>query len=300
MFRKILKRKILVLAGCIGVIGLWAVLVLGNRAVIADETPSGIIANHDQVVSSIRTGLREHSAKITVRFKSKTDVFAEISDITDVWMEEAVAETENPAEGDYIRYQNGGYRKNVSQSKVGGMYSYTVEIIPKYYIYLVQEEEAEQKIAGILGGFGFDENTADYEKIKTIYDYICENVRYDKVHKKNKFYFMRSTAYGALVNRTATCQGYCVTLYRLLRESGINSRIITGECSEEKGVLHAWNIAELGGVYYNLDATWDAGKAEYEFFLKGSGSFEDHKPDDKFKEEPFVKEYPVSDKDYKI
>ena len=300
MFRKGSKRKIWIPAICIAAAVLCGVVSAGNaKALSTNVIPSGVIANDDAVIDAVRTGLREHSAKITVRFRSETDVFAKVSEIADMWMEEAQAETEDPGEGDYIRYQNGGYYKNVSQSEVDGMYLYTVEIIPKYYIYLVQEEEARQKIAEVMESFGFDENTADYEKIKTVYDYICKNVRYDEVHKKNRFYYMRSTAYGALVNKTATCQGYCVTLYRLLREAGINARIITGESSEEeKGVLHAWNIAELDGMYYNLDATWDAGKEEYEFFLKGSASFEGHVPDEKFLSEDFMREYPVSAEDY--
>lgn len=39
------------------------------------------------------------------------------------------------------------------------------------------------------------------------------------------------------------------------------------------GALHAWNIAELNGVYYNLDSTWDAGKDLYGYFLCSENDF---------------------------
>ena len=109
------------------------------------------------------------------------------------------------------------------------------------------------------------------QKIRKIYDYLCRNVHYDKVHRKNPYYHRRSTAYGALVQGTATCQGYCTAMYRLLREEGIPCRIVTGTAGDEE--LHAWLIAELDGSWYLLDPTWDAGQENYRYCLRGTDDF---------------------------
>ena len=75
------------------------------------------------------------------------------------------------------------------------------------------------------------------------------------------------TAYGALIDRTCVCQGYAALLYRLLLELGVDNRVLTGTGN---GGGHAWNIVELDDVYYNVDPTWDAGRTEYDYFLKCS------------------------------
>ena len=213
---------------------------------------------------------------------------------------QAFMETDDPAEGDYIRYQYGGYTVSGSCEIVDGKYKYTVAITPKYYMYLAQEEQVTEKLAELMPAFGFDENTTDYEKIRAIYDYVCTHVRYDKVHRRNEHHHAKSTAYAALVRGTATCQGYCVLLYRMLRDNGINCRVVTGTATGESGSeFHAWNMAELDGQYYYLDATWDAGKpAEaWSCFLKGSEGFADHVPDPQFRSPAFTAGYPVSRED---
>ena len=118
---------------------------------------------------------------------------------------------------------------------------------------------------------------------------------------------MRSTSYAAVIWHTATFHGYCVTLYRLLRDAGINTRIVTGiglglDNSQE---YHAWNIVELNGIYYKLDATWDAGRETYRYFLKGSESFSDHIPGKAFLDKGFVfksinspDDYPIAEKSH--
>lgn len=65
------------------------------------------------------------------------------------------------------------------------------------------EAEAFQKIK--LSG------QSDYQKIKAIYDYICENVSYDYTNLDDDTYIQKYTAYAALIDKTAVCQGYGIT-----------------------------------------------------------------------------------------
>ncbi|MBQ9687231.1 MAG: lasso peptide biosynthesis protein [Oscillospiraceae bacterium] len=255
------------------------------------------IPNNREVVAAIRKGLREHSRQLTISFNYSGNILNELTELTEAWMEEALAETSDPTEGDYIRYQYAGYESTSRYVQTDGVYEYTVVIIPQYYTYLVQEEEVTQRIEALMAGFGFEESTSDFEKVQTIYDYVCANVRYDYVHVKHPTAALRSTAYSALKWHTATCQGYSVLLYRMLRMAGLNARIVTGSTSEDS--FHAWNLVELDGQHYQLDATWDAGEESYACFLKGTADFADHVLDPQFQTADFRTAYPLARNDYK-
>ena len=258
------------------------------------------ISNTDQIIAGIRHGLRDHSSCITIRFVSPEVVMDGLTDEAGGWIEEALAETDDPTEGDYIRYQYGGYEMECSAEPSEAGQSYRVDIRPKYYLYLEQEEAVTEVLAGVYPALGLDRDASDLEKLSAIYQYVCDSVTYDQVHKKNAYFHIKSTAWSALIQHTATCQGYSVLLYRMLRDNGINCRVVTGTATGESGSeFHAWNMAELDGQYYYLDATWDAGKpAEaWSCFLKGSEGFADHVPDPQFRSPAFTAGYPVSRED---
>ena len=257
---------------------------------------SEAITNSGEIVAAIRAGLREHAGSITISFDYQADILDELGTLTDEWVEAALAETDDPTEGDYIRYQYSGYERSCRYEAENGRYRYTVELVPDYYLYYVQEQEVSAKLDAELA---LDERASDYEKLRAVYDYVCSHVRYDKVHRKNEYHHEKSTAYAALMRGTATCQGYAVLLYRMLRENGVDCRVVTGSGIDESGEqLHAWNIAALDGEYYYLDATWDAGAEEYRFFLRGSDGFENHAAGEAFASEEFRERYPMASEDY--
>lgn len=233
----------------------------------------GKIRNSSRMIREIRKGLKAHSSAITVSFSYGSDLFADLNKVIEEWMDAAQAETGVPDEGDYIRYQLGGYTyKSTSEQKEDRWY-YKVRIEPSYYTFFSEEKEVTAQVRKIRRKFHFWPWTARAVKIEAIYDYMCKNVRYDKVHRKNPYYHKRSTAYGALVQKTATCQGYCTAMYRLLQEEKIPCRIVTGTAGDEE--LHAWLIVELYGLWYLLDPTWDAGQEEYRYLLTGTDAFAD-------------------------
>lgn len=255
-----------------------------------------LIDNESEVIASIRQGLKEHAAKITVTFSCKEELLDHMNNLAEEWMEVALEETDDPAEGDYLRYQMGGFTSNAT-AEPGDETRYTLEIIPEYYVYLFQEEAAGEKAEELIAAFDFSEETPDLRKISTVYDYLCQHVRYDEIHRKNPYSHVRSTAYAALVKGSATCQGYAVSLYRLLRMAGVNCRVVTGTARGEEG-LHAWNLVELDGLWYYLDATWDAGKEEYQWFLRGTDDFPDHSLGEAFLLDAFQSAYPLSRRSY--
>ena len=257
----------------------------------------GKIGNSARIISRIREGLRVHSAAITVSFDYGSDIFPELNSVIESWMEAALAETDAADEGDYLRYQMGGYTYKSTSTRAGGRWQYSVRIVPSYYCYLTQEEEAGEAVRRIRRSFHFFPWTSREKKISVIYAYLCGSVHYDSVHRKNPYYHTCSTAYAALVQGRATCQGYCTALYRLLREEGIACRIVTGTAGEEE--LHAWLLAELDGAWYLLDPTWDAGREEYGYFLLGKEESADHLPGSDFLTEDFLQSCPMAEKAWK-
>ena len=278
---------------------LCVILLLSSCGRDAGDYPLGDrIRNSGAVVAAIRRGLKDHARTITISFDYGSDIYEELNGVIGDWVETALQETDDPAEGDYIRYQYGGYTYNSAYTVEVGRWYYTVELVPVYYCSLSEEERAAAEAEALLKGFSFKKRTSDYEKLRTVYDYLCRTVTYDKIHRKNPYSHRKSTAYAALVQHTATCQGYCTALYRLLRGSGINCRIVTGT-AEGDDTLHAWVIAELDGLYYNLDPTWDAGRETWSSFLAGASEFTDHVPGAQFLTQDFTERYPIAETGYR-
>lgn len=94
---------------------------------------------------------------------------------------------------------------------------------------------------------------SDYEKELVLHDYLVTNCKYSSIaiqSAESDIY----RAYGALVNGDAVCNGYAEALQLLFMCAGLNSQFVTGTAD---GIDHAWNLVELDGKWYHLDATWD-------------------------------------------
>ena len=301
-----LRAALFLFLAVVCTVGLVVAFSLAEDPPSAPAAPAAVplsarISNYDEVIAAIRHGLRYHAGDITVTFSYGEDIQKELTAVVGDWVEEALEETEDPTEGDYIRYQYGGYEVRCAcNHPKGGRYQYTVTIIPRHYTFWEQEEKLAAALEDIEAGFGFTSATTDYEKIRTIYDWVCSNVKYDQVHKNNNYAHLRSTCYSAVIWRTAACQGYSVTLYRMLRDVGINCRIITGMAQriDSSREFHAWNIVELEGKWYSLDATWDAGREDWRFFLRGRTGFTGHTPGKPFSDKDFASRYTISEADW--
>jgi transglutaminase/protease-like cytokinesis protein 3 len=141
-----------------------------------------------------------------------------------------------------------------------------------------EEQEVDEKTDEILELIDIEKITSDREKVRAVYDYICTNVKYDFVHVNSSHYYKDSTAYAALVQNYASCQGYAVAVFRLLKAAGVECTVVTGTGINKDGEseFHAWNKVLVDGEYLNIDATWDAGKLDYDYFLINDDEFVNH------------------------
>ena len=253
----------------------------------------------EHAVLQVRRALVNREETIELGFISQEEDMSFVPELVKALMEEALAETASPVEGDYIRYQYGGYSVEYTQTRKWNSYEYQLAISPMYYTTPEQERKTDAKVAEILAYLDFPEDASEVEKVRGIFHYLLENISYDNAHLEDDDYYLRGTAYASLVNRTAVCQGYSVTLYRLLKEAGLSCRIITGQTAGQGTDLgHAWNIVRIGDVYYNLDVTWASSWGREAFFLECSESFADHVRDPEFDTAEFNARYPMAQADY--
>jgi len=189
-----------------------------------------------------------------------------------------------------IRYNSDGTQTIIETD--ADQASLTIDV--QYETTLSQERTVDSKIASILKSLNLT-GASDYIKVKKIHDYVINHAKYDTTNQL-------SSAYDLLVKKTAVCEGYTLTAYRLFVDAGLESKIISGKANE---VAHAWNLVKIDDKWYNIDLTWDdpitnTGEQvlRYNYFLKNQDGFWDHIRLDKFNTSEFLKLYPIAEESY--
>ena len=122
---------------------------------------------------------------------------------------------------------------------------------------------------------------SEMEKVQYIHDFICQNVRYDKLKKPYSHEII-----GPLGQGVGVCEGIAKAVKILCDALGIWCVIALSEANPDKGIKyrHAWNVIRIGSQYYHLDATFDntlgcADGIRYDYFcLSDRQNFRDHEP----------------------
>ncbi|WP_242282021.1 S-layer homology domain-containing protein [Bacillus cereus group sp. BfR-BA-01346] len=161
------------------------------------------------------------------------------------------------SKNEYTNYN----RSNVSYGLNGSPGNYTFTLKITYRETKEQTEYVMKQAKAIVSSItqvGMD----DHEKVKAIHDYVVKHISYDTSYKAY-------TAYEALVNRSAVCQGYALLTYQLLKEAGIENHFVVGTGD---GQPHAWNLVKIENKWYHLDTTFDdpvpdeQGRITYSYF----------------------------------
>ncbi|WP_275543519.1 transglutaminase domain-containing protein, partial [Streptococcus ruminantium] len=111
---------------------------------------------------------------------------------------------------------------------------------------ITQEEAAHREAEKIVKAF---EGLSDVEKVRAAHDWLVDNVEYVARSGQDQ------SAYSALVEKKTVCAGYGHGLKLLLDKMGIPSQTLVGPAGNER---HLWNVVELDGKWYHVDATWDS------------------------------------------
>lgn len=129
-----------------------------------------------------------------------------------------------------------------------------------YAVYYYSYETADQMklVDSVVKGAVSSWSGNDYDRILAAYDYLRMQCRYaDNVDES-----MTHTAYGALVNKNAVCEGYAKAYKLLLDAMGIENDIVYND-------IHAWNIVKFEDNWYVVDVTNGDVNDTYAFFMLG-------------------------------
>lgn len=208
------------------------------KAVQTDDTPLACDS-----VESLAAALREQSAARQTSFSIHLVYEYEFEDLGDV-IDEALAGI--LAEDDYLRYTYAGYE--ASWRGYDGDATITFEV--RYSTTAEQERYVDARVDELVGLL-IEDGMTDERRQRAVHDWIVTHVEYDEAEASGD---LRFTAYGALVNGVAVCQGYALLAYRLLDAAGLDVRMVSGTGN---GEAHAWNLVRVCGAWYHMDATWD-------------------------------------------
>lgn len=125
-----------------------------------------------------------------------------------------------------------------------------------------------EKLDEIVSSLPVDKMSSDQEKLDAILVYVLENLEYDEVVSQlliagqetndvSKTFYINGALYGALEKDSAICGNYAALTGALAERLELESYYAVSED-------HAWNIIEIDGVQYYVDATWLDGKSLYE------------------------------------
>lgn len=202
----------------------------------------------------------------------------------------------------------------IKYTTLGPKVTYTVSLAPSNdnnYLYdnfssEAQVNEAISNVENIKNSTIKSLNgKSDYEKALYVHDALVNSLEYDSSVNSHNIY-------GALVEKSAVCEGYAKAFKYILDELNIDCILVNGTATNSSGKTesHMWNYIKLDGNWYGVDVTWDdpivvggfsKNIIRHDYFCKGSNVFnESHVASNKISNEGKSFKLPtLSNKNYK-
>lgn len=160
--------------------------------------------------------------------------------------------------------------------------SETMEVLPEYLFdkakIKTHQKAIEARITRVVRPM-LEKPPLEQERL--IHEFICENVTYDKLEKPYSHEII-----GPLTNGVGVCEGISKTVKLLCDRLNLPCLVAICDADPEHGqkYRHAWNILQINGKFYHLDATFDNslkryGVPRFDYFnLSDKAIFRDHRP----------------------
>ena len=114
-----------------------------------------------------------------------------------------------------------------------------------------------QKLQNIINSFNFTSSTTELQKIRTITEYVVNNMEYISSEYQNI-----TKLDHAINDKYGVCDEYSILEYTLLKLAGIDAYRVVGtayqkpETGRDRPGNHAWNMVKVNGSWYGIDPTW--------------------------------------------
>ena len=148
-----------------------------------------------------------------------------------------------------FRDANGNGAAEDGEELVGASLRYVVDVteVPEV------KRLTESKVAEALSWVD-SERMSEFEAAQALHDYLVRTCAYDsRVASAGVSVTPSRTAYGALVEGKAVCQGYSLAYKLLLSRAGIPAVYVVST-----PMNHSWNMVQMDdGSWYHTDVTWD-------------------------------------------
>ncbi|MER2189333.1 MAG: transglutaminase domain-containing protein [Solibacillus sp.] len=161
--------------------------------------------------------------------------------------------------------------KSVSKSRI------KIDFTLRYRMTREEEKWVLGEIRRILARITCDDMSV-IQKIIAVHDYIIRAYDYEMQTDGSPF-----TVYTFMHERQGVCMAYALLFEKMMEELNIPCYYVVGKADGESEFGHAWNMVEIDGAWYHVDATWnDLGKKgnheiRYRYFLRSDEVFKrDH------------------------
>ncbi len=160
-----------------------------------------------------------------------------------------------------------------------------ITIMPIYYVNSQIGRKMTGEIEGAVRRFVFENNSVsslpDYDKVAAVHNWLINNIHYEEsynMYPDSEKWILHS-AYGALVNGRAVCDGYAAAFNILMERLGVKCVLVDGvTINNIDNEGHQWNIVNIDGKNYHIDVTWDdiniygggeteSGFVSYQYFM---------------------------------
>lgn len=114
------------------------------------------------------------------------------------------------------------------------------------------------------------------EMALSLHDYLVLHCAYDwnVANRKGASSYNVYTAYGALMEGNAVCQGYAMAYNLLLNMVGIKTDYVTSVIPNQGS--HGWSLVKIGETWYHVDVTWDDPTPSFSGYSHDLPGFCDH------------------------
>lgn len=149
---------------------------------------------------------------------------------------------------EYLGYDFRGYQYEWN----GYDGNYKINVVATYIQTWDQEQYVQQEVKKIVQDY-ITSDMSVHRRIKVLHDFVVTHITYDVSGNQQV-----NAPYFALTEGKTLCNGYAMLMYRLLQETDIPVRLISGEAGTGSQLeAHAWNLVQVNNDWYHLDPTWN-------------------------------------------